>query len=210
MSEYSRFDVAEDFSFLSPALNNLSSDIKKQLVEVHYCWRDGVEDVSVVTESIDCLKDLLGGDVPTEISEGAFYKIPRYGVDLGSIGTNKLRLYRDDAGRDDISIVGYEFNSNGDLIGKEDYWRDNTDDHLGVLIDRYDASNNLIFSNESGIVVTKNDFLGSSELADKIEQIANEKKYIVVFSNRVKSKHSYIRIKRPHAMLQAHIEAMRK
>ena len=166
---YSRFAVAEDFSFLSPALNNLSSDIKSQLTEVVYCWRDGVESVSVVTESLDCLGAILNGNVPTEILEAKMYPttvqasqayqyLPRYGVDLDSIGTDSL-------------IISKELDS---------------------------------------VVVEKSEFLGSSELADKVKQIANEKGYITIFSNKVKSKESHIRIRRPHVMLAAHIEAMRK
>ena len=112
---YSRFEVAEDFSFLSPALDSLSSDIKKQISEVTYCWRKGVESVNVVTESLDCLRALLNCDVPTEVSEGDFYHIPRYAVDLESIGTDKLRLHRDDASRDDISAVGFKFDLNMNL-----------------------------------------------------------------------------------------------
>ena len=211
MSEYSRFSVAEDFSFLSPVLNNLPSDIKSQLVEVVYCWRDGVESVSVVTESLDCLSALLNGNVPTEISKGTVYShYPRYAVDLESIGTDKLRLHRDDATRDEISAVGFIYDANMNLIEREDYWRDKTGDQSQMLIDRYDASNNLISSKElDSVVVAKDDFLGSSEIADKIEQIANEKRCIVVFANKVKAKESHIRIRRSHVMLGAHIEAMR-
>ena len=46
-------------------------------------------------------------------------------------------------------------------------------------------------------------------MADKVEQLANEKRYIVVFANKIQVKESYIRIRRPHTMLGAHIEAMR-
>ena len=96
------------------------------------------------------------------------------------------------------------------LIEREDYWRDKTGDQPQVLIDRYDASNTLISSKEpDSVVITKNDFLGSGELADKVEQLANEKRYIVVFANKIQAKESYIRIRRPHTMLGAHIEAMR-
>tara|TARA_X000001036_G_C20572610_1_gene763301 strand:- start:172 stop:834 length:663 start_codon:yes stop_codon:yes gene_type:complete len=219
---YSRFAVAEDFSFLSPALNNLSSDIKSQLTEVVYCWRDGVESVSVVTESLDCLSAILNGNVPTEILEAKMYPttvqasqayqyLPRYGVDLDSIGTDSLRLATGDEGRQDVSAVAFKYNSSGNLIEREDYWRDNTGDQLGMLIDRYDANDNLIISKElDSVVVEKSEFLGSSELADKVKQIANEKGYITIFSNKVKSKESHIRIRRPHVMLAAHIEAMRK
>ena len=208
---YSRFEVAEDFSFLSPALSNLSSDLKKQIVEVIYCWRKGVESVNVVTESLDCLSALLNDDVPTEMSEGTVYShYPRYAVDLESIGTDKLRLHRDDATRDEISAVGFKFDSNMNLIEREDYWRDKTGDEPRVLVDRYDASNNLIYSKvPRSVGVTKSDFLGSSELADKVEQIASEKNYMVIFANKVDGSQSYIKIRRSHTMLGAHIEAMR-
>tara|TARA_Y100000996_G_scaffold181993_1_gene142285 strand:- start:345 stop:1010 length:666 start_codon:yes stop_codon:yes gene_type:complete len=221
MSEYSRFSVAEDFSFLSPVLNNLPSDIKSQLVEVVYCWRDGVESVSVVTESLDCLSALLNGNVPTEISEAKMYSttvhaaqpyqyLPRYGVDLDSIGTDNLRLATGDEGREGISAVAFKYDSSGNLIEREDYWRDKTGDQSGMLVDRYDAYDNLIISKElDSVVVAKDDFLGSSEIADKIEQIANEKRYGLVFANKVKAKESHIRIRRSHVMLGAHIEAMR-
>ena len=56
----------------------------------------------------------------------------------------------------------------------------------------------------------KSDFLGSSELADKVEQIASEKNYIVFFANKVDGTQSYIRVRRTHTMLKAHIEGMRK
>tara|TARA_R100001510_G_C7643190_1_gene200712 strand:+ start:1095 stop:1745 length:651 start_codon:yes stop_codon:yes gene_type:complete len=209
MSEYrqtkARFCVGNDFRFLTPALDNLSPDIRDQLVEVIYSWRDGVESVCVVTESLDCLKTMLNGNVPSEISKAKMTP-PRYFVDLESIGTDNLRLYIDDSQRMDISIVGFKFDSNGNLTERKDYWRDKE----GVLIDRYDASNNLISSKEPEIMVTKDDFLGSSEIADKVEQIANERRYDLVWMNKVNTKQSYIRIRRPHVMLGAHIEHLRK
>ena len=74
-----------------------------------------------------------------------------------------------------------------------------------------DASNNLIYSKvPRSVGVTKSDFLGSSELADKVEQIASEKNYMVIFANKVDGSQSYIKIRRPHTMLGAHVEAMRK
>ena len=118
--------------------------------------------------------------------------------------------YRDDVERDDISIVGFKFDSNGNLTERKDYWRDKTGDQPGILIDRYDASGNLISSKEPEVMVTKDDFLGDSEIADKVEQIANEKRYILVWMNKVNTKQSYIRIRRPHVMLGAHIEHLRK
>ena len=65
-------------------------------------------------------------------------------------------------------------------------------------------------SKEPEIMVTKDDFLGSSEIADKVEQIANERRYDLVWMNKVNTKQSYIRIRRPHVMLGAHIEHLRK
>lgn len=215
MSQYrqtnARFSVGEDFSFLTPALDSLSPDIRNQLVELIYSWRDDVESVCVVTESLDCLRTLLNGSVPPEISEARMFPIPRYGVDLESIGTDNLRLYRDaqyDDEREGISIISFKFDSNGNLTERKDYWKDKTNDSR-ILIDRYDASDNLISSKEPEIMVTKDDFLGSSEIADKVEQIANEKRYDIVWMNKVNTKQSYIRIRRPHVMLGAHIEHLK-
>ena len=213
MSEYretkARFCVGNDFRFLTPALDNLSPDIRSQLVELIYSWRDGVESICVVAESLDCLRTMLNGNVPLEISEARMFPHPRYGVDLESIGTDNLRLYRDDIEREGISLVGFKFDSEGNLTERKDYWNDKTSNKTRVLIDRYDASDNLISSKEPEIMVTKDDFLGSSEIADKVEQIANEKGYDVVWLNKVNAKQSYIRIRRPHVMLGAHIEYLK-
>ena len=206
-----RFSVAEDFSFLSPALDNLPTNIKNQLAEIVYCWRDGVESVIVVTESLDCFQTLLKDNVPTEMLEAKVYsRYPRYGVDLESIGTDNVRMYTDDEQRADISAISYKFNSDGNLTEKKDFWRHRVGDQKNALIDTYDASNNLTFFKRPLTVLTKSDFLGSSELVDKIEQVANTKRYSLAFFNIASSNHSYIRIRRKHVMLKAHIEAMRK
>ena len=197
--------IGNEFSFVSSELDGLSDDIKNQLTEVIHSWRDNIESVCVVTESLDCLKTMLNDNVPPEISEAKMTP-PRYFVDLESIGTDNLRLYRDDSERMDISIVGFKFDSNGNLTERKDYWRDKE----GVLIDRYDASGNLTSSKEPEIMVTKDDFLGDSEIANKVEKIANERRYDLVWMNKVNTKQSYIRIRRPHVMLGAHIEHLRK
>jgi len=178
--------IGSDFSFVSSKINDLSENVRNQLTEVIHSWRDGVESVCVVTESFDCLSIMLNSNVPSHISEAT---TRRYGVDLESIETDNLRLYTDSPDKD-IEIVGFKYNSNLDLVEKKIYKRDE-----GVtLIDKYNASNELISSNETEFLIPKTDFLGRAELADRMEQVANDNNYSIKFLKKGNSNQSYIRV----------------
>ena len=178
--------IGNDFSFVSSELDGLSDDIKNQLTEVIHSWRDNIESVCVVTESLDCLNSLLSNNVPSHILEAT---TRRYGVDLESIGTDNLRLYTDGSDKN-IDIVGFKYNSNLDLVEKKIYKRGE-----GVtLIDKYNASNELISSNETEFLIPKTDFLGRAELADRMEQVANDNNYSIKFLKKGNSNQSYIRV----------------
>ena len=178
--------MGNDFSFVSSELNNLSDDIKNQITEVIYSWRDNVESVCVVTERFDCLNSLLSNNVPSNITEAI---TRRYFVDLESIGTDILRLYIDDPDQD-IVIVGFKYNSNLNLVEKKIYKKSED----VTLIDRYNASGKLISSNETEFSIPKSDFLGSAEIAERMEQVANDKNYSIKFLKKGNSNQSYIRV----------------
>lgn len=178
--------IGNDFNFVSSDLNDLSDDIKNQLTEVIHSWRNDVESVCIVTESLECLSSLLSNNVPSNVSEAT---TRRYGVDLESIGTDNLRLYTDDQDQS-IDIVGFKYNSNLDLIEKKIYKRGE-----GVtLIDKYNASGGLISSNETEFLIPKSDFLGRAEIADRMEQVANDNNYSIKFLKKGNSNQSYIRV----------------
>lgn len=179
-------DTGNDFSFVSPSINDLPAGIKDQLTEIVFSWRDGVESVCAVTENMPCLCSLLGHDVPSEVS-GAITR--RYGVDLESIGTDTLRLYVD--GSDEgVSLVSFKYSSDLKLTEKKLYKKATQ----GVLIDRYDASGQLISGDESEFPVSKSEFLGSAELADRMEQVANDKGYAIKFLKKGNANQSYARV----------------
>ena len=178
--------IGSDFSFVSSKLNDLSDNVRNQLTEVIYSWRDGVESVCVVTESLDCLNSLLSNNVPFHVSEAT---TRRYFVDLESIGTDNLRLYIDGSDRG-IELISFKYDANLNLIEKKIYKRGE-----GVtLIDRYNSSDELISSNETEFLIPKSDFLGSSEIADKMEQVANDNNYSIKFLKKGNSNQSYIRV----------------
>ena len=166
--------MGNDFSFVSSELNNLSDDIKNQITEVIYSWRDNVESVCVVTESFDCLNSLLSNNVPSNIAEAI---TRRYFVDI------------DDPDQD-IVIVGFKYNSNLNLVEKKIYKKSED----VTLIDRYNASGKLISSNETEFSIPKSDFLGSAEIAERMEQVANDKNYSIKFLKKGNSNQSYIRV----------------
>ena len=178
--------IGNNFNFVSSNLNDLSNDIKNQLTEVIHSWRDGVESVCVVTESFDCLSVMLNSNVPSHVSEAT---TRRYFVDLESIGTDNLRLYVDGSDQG-IELISFKYDANLNLIEKKIYKRGE-----GVtLIDRYNSSDELISSNETEFLISKSDFLGSSEIADKMEQVANDNNYSIKFLKKGNSNQSYIRV----------------
>ena len=176
--------VGNDFSFVSSELDNLSDDTKNQLTEVHHCWRDGKESVCVATESFDCLSNLLSNNVPSHVSEAT---TRRYFVDLESIGTDTLRLYIDGSDKE-TALVSFKYDTNLNLTEKKIYKRGE-----GVtLIDRYNASGELISPNETHSIVSKSDFLGRVEIADRMEQVANDKNYSIKFVKKGNANQCYI------------------
>lgn len=178
--------IGSDFSFVSSKLNDLSDNVRNQLTEVIHSWRDGVDSVCVVTESFDCLSIMLNSNVPSHVSEAT---TRRYFVDLESIGTDNLRLYIDGSDQG-IELISFKYDANLNLIEKKIYKRGE-----GVtLIDRYNSSDELISSNETEFLIPKSDFLGSSEIADKMEQVANDNNYSIKFLKKGNSNQSYIRV----------------
>lgn len=178
--------VGNDFSFVSSKLNDLSDNVRNQLTEVIHSWRDGKESVCVATESFDCLSDLLSNNVPSHVSEAT---TRRYFVDLESIGTDTLRLYIDGPDKE-IELISFKYDTNLNLTEKKIYKRGE-----GVtLIDRYNASDELISSNETEFLIPKSDFLGSSKIADRMEQVANDNNYSIKFVKKGNANQSYIRV----------------
>jgi hypothetical protein len=146
--------------------------------------RDGVLSVCYVTDSLfDFIK--LVGDVPQSIREA---DTERYGVDLESIGTNKVRLYTDGDSSRNEALHGYYVN-NGAIYEKKRYKR-NADG--GLLIDRYDASGVIISADEPETSGDRSIWTGPSEIADAAEAMGGS--WSVVYMEKGNAPQSYIRI----------------
>ena len=79
--------IGNIFASLHASTQNLDAAILNKTTEFIYCYRSGVESVTLVTDNKETLRTLVG-TLPTEI-----YDTDRYAVDLSTIGTEKVRIY---------------------------------------------------------------------------------------------------------------------
>ena len=170
------------FASLHSSTSDLDTSVLDRTTSFVYCCRDGVESVTLVTNSKETLRSLVG-ELPEEI-----YDTGRYAIDLSSIGTDKVRIYLNSQSKDEY-LVGYYLSSSNSVLEEKKYKKTDTDD---ILIDRYDANGDLISSNEREVLATKSDWSGSSSLADDIEAIASENNLRVQYSKKADKDQSYI------------------
>lgn len=176
--------IGKLFAHLHPSTNELDSAILNKTTELIYCCRDGVESVTLVVDNRQTLRDLVG-DLPPEI-----YNTTRYGVDLSSIGTDKVRIYLNSHSSEE-HIIGYYFSSDNKVLQKKNYKKTDTTD---ALIDRYESDGTEISMDEVEAVASRADWGGSSSLADSLEKIVSDNNFILVYSKREGKDQSYIKV----------------
>jgi len=176
--------IGKLFAHLHPSTNELDSEILNKTTELIYCYRDGVESVTLVVDNRQTLRDLVG-DLPPEI-----YNTTRYGVDLSSIGTDKVRIYLNSHSNEE-HIIGYYFSSDNKVVQKKNYKKTDTTD---ALIDRYESDGTEISIDEVEVVASRADWGGSSSLADSLEKIASDNNFILLYSKREGKDQSYIKV----------------
>jgi len=176
--------IGKLFAHLHPSTKDLDSAILNKTTELIYCYRDGVESVTLVVDNRQTLRDLVG-DLPSEI-----YNTTRYGVDLSSIGTDKVRIYLNSHSSEEY-IIGYYFSSDNEVIQKKNYKKTDTND---ALIDRYTSEGTEISMDEVEAVASRADWGGSSSLADSLEKIVSDNNFILVYSKREGKDQSYIKV----------------
>lgn len=146
--------------------------------------RDGDLSVCYVTDDLFTFIKLVG-NVPQSIREA---DTERYFVDLESIGTNKVRLYTDGDSDRDEALHGYYVN-NGRVEQKKRYKRNGTGN---ILIDRYNANDQKISSDEPETQGDRSLWTGPSEIADAAEAISDT--YSVVYLAKSNKPQCYIRV----------------
>jgi hypothetical protein len=165
----------------SSALNQMSFLVFPSVQELVFSCRDGELSVCVVFNSIEALTDIIGS-VPSEISSAS---TNRYGVDLESVGTSKLRLYCD--GQTDSEMLrSYAYSASRSLIESKIYKR--SDGEYPILIDRYNAFNDLISADEP-------EYSGdSSLLTGPAEIIDTASGHDVIYLAKVNADQCYMRV----------------
>lgn len=170
-----------NFSRHSTALSKMSFTLYPFVRELVFSYRSGELSVCVVFNDIGALQDLIG-NVPTEIQSAI---TNRYGVDLESIGTSKLRLYCN--GQSDSEILrSYAYNGSKQLIESKIYKR--STGTYPILIDRYNASGEKISSDEPEESGNSSFWTGPSEIIDTASD------HDVIYLRKVNADQCYMRI----------------
>jgi|TARA_R100000482_G_scaffold52588_2_gene18739 hypothetical protein len=180
------YNVAQKLAHLHSSTQSLSDDVLSQTKEFVYCSRNGIDTVCLVTENLDTFTSLVGV-VPDEIASAT---TNRYAVDLGSIGTDNVKMYIDSANSGEV-LLGFQYNGDGELTQKKTYKR--TDN--GILLDRFDASSVKISENEEELICDRSGWGGDINLLGQIEDIALSNELTVGFLKRTNSNQSYIRVR---------------
>jgi hypothetical protein len=165
----------------SSALNQMSFLVFPSVQELVFSCRDGQLSVCVVFNSIEALTDIIGS-VPNEILSAS---TNRYGVDLESIGSSNLRLYVD--GQSDSEMLrSYSYNSSGGLTQSKIYKR--SDGEYPILIDRYNASGDLISADEPEYSGDSSLWTGPAEIIDTASG------HDVIYLAKVNADQCYMRV----------------
>ena len=176
--------VGTYFAPLVPSLSDLGEEVLEDINQVVLSVRDGVESVCAVTPSLETLAAIIG-EVPVEIQEAT---TSRYGVDLESIGSDKVRLYVDSPELPEI-LIGYYFSSDNAVVQKKIYKRP-TVESTDILVDRFDAEGTLISYNEPESPCKRRHWQGRGDLADR----ADRSPYLVAYLKKGAAPQSYISV----------------
>lgn len=165
------------------SLRNLPFWAQLAATELIITERSDILSVCYVTDDLFTFIKLVG-DVPQSIREA---DTVRYGVDLESIGTNKVRLYTNGDSARNEALHGY-YVDNGAIYETKRYKRSDN----GLLIDRYDANGALISSDEPETSGDRSLWTGPSSIADAAEGIGGN--WSVVYMEKTNAPQSYIRV----------------
>lgn len=163
-------------------LRHLPTKVKKNTCELIFSYRNGVESICLFLSSLDSLTALVK-NLPNDFFEEQYY---RYAVDLSSIDTEIIRVYRDDK---EYALKGYLINKNGIILEAKNYKK--SLNKKESLIDRYDSQNTLISPNEKEIVAKEEEWKGSP----LVPLIAKQNQFHVIYFKKETKDQCYARIR---------------
>lgn len=164
-------------------LRHLPEIVKDSTREIVFSYRSGVESICLFVSSSEVLS-LLVKNLPYDFFQENYYK---YGVDLESIFTSKIRIYRDS---DDCVLIGHYIDQNGNVLETKKYIT-NTANKQELLIDRYDSNKNLIDSGEKEIVTSYDSWKGSN----LVTLLAKQNNLHTIYLKKVDKDQCYVRVR---------------
>lgn len=182
-----------EFKGYSQRFDNLSQSIKENLSTIIFCYREPDLSLTVVTKAknvfVEMCKDFI---VPSIIlSEDAV----KWGVDLESIDSEKIRIYIEFPKNKEISIYGFYISKDGKILEKKVYskYMDNNQ----LIIDRYDSMGNVISKGEIEVECEESDWTGPSDLV----KIAKDNNYKHAFIKKISKNQTYLVIHKKYIQI---------
>lgn len=169
------------FAKYSSHLSKMSFTVYPFVQELVFSCRNNQLSVCVVFTDIGALQDVIG-NVPPELRSA---KTNRYGVDLESVGTNKLRLYCNGQA-DGEMLRSYSYNEFKQLIESKIYKR--STGQYPILIDRYNASGEIVSHDEPEESGDSSFWTGPPEI------ISTASGHDVIYLRKVDKDQCYMRI----------------
>lgn len=179
-------NVGKILAHLHTSTQNLTNDILENVAEYVYCSRDGVDTVCLVTKELNTLKALVS-NIPDEVSQASTI---RYAVDLGSIGSDNVKLYVDSPAEGQV-LLGFQCQNTGAIIQRKIYKKTQT----GILLDKFAADGSVISENEVENICQSDGWTGDTQLLQNIVSLVEANNLKIVFLKRTMSNQSYIRVR---------------
>jgi hypothetical protein len=170
-------------------LNRLDNSLVSNLCSLIFSQRENDLSVCTVTRDKDVYRQICGNTVlPRNFLDGNYIK---WGIDLESIGANKVRIYRVPPKSSKTRIEGFYVDSNGNVIERKVY---NSKSSRELIIDRYDARNNIISSGELEVETIEDNWTGPREIVKDVKtgryefnfmrKVAKNQTYLIVHNQR--------------------------
>lgn len=174
------------FSGFSKKLDFLNDEIKRNIKELIFSYREGQLGVVAVFDTKKIVEDLAGFVLYDEL---LLSNPNKYFIDLESMDTNKIRLYVNSPYEKEISGYGYYLNEDKKIYEKKVYKKIRQPSSF-LEIYRYDVNGNQIGDVEKEIAGDSSIWKGPLNIIELAEQHG----YRTIFLKKTAKDRCYLRI----------------
>ena len=154
------------FKGYSAALDQLPDHCRSATSELVWSYRSGEVTLCWVTDDLPAFIEVLGGSIPEVLT---LTESSRYGVDLDSLGSDKVRLYINSPNDGEV-LLGYYFSSLEHDAAPYEYKVYTSVSKTEVSINRYTGDGDLISEGEGEVQTdVSTSWSGPKELLDLCE-----------------------------------------